>query len=116
MGILTARQHVCELLCFCVNNHSYRIKYFILRNNILFKVLKLASSREKCLVLAALRFFRTCIGLKDEFYNRYIIKNRWYALHVLHLIAHLRLGTAAASLGSLLLLMCVSPRSALILL
>jgi len=78
VGILTARQHVCELLCFCVNNHSYRIKYFILRNNILFKVLKLASSREKCLVLAALRFFRTCIGLKDEFYNRYIIKNRCF--------------------------------------
>jgi len=76
--VLSARQHVCELLCFCVQKHTYRIKYFILRNNVLHKVLKLASSPEKCLVLAALRFFRTCIGLKDEFYNRYITKNRCF--------------------------------------
>jgi protein phosphatase-4 regulatory subunit 3 len=68
--VLSARQHACELLCFCVIKHSYRIKYFILRNNVLFKVLRLALHHDKCLVLAALRFFRTCIGLKDEFYNR----------------------------------------------
>ena len=24
---------------------------------------------------AAMRFFRTCVGLKDDFYNRYIVKN-----------------------------------------
>ena len=30
------------------------------------------------LVSAAIRFFRTCIGLKDEFYNRYIVKNRCF--------------------------------------
>ena len=77
-GVLSARQYVCELLCFCVAKHSYRVKYFILRNNILFKVLKLATHEDKCLVLAATRFFRTCIGLKDEFYNRYIIKNRCF--------------------------------------
>lgn len=46
-GVLSARQYVCELLCFCVAKHSYRIKYFILRNNILAKVLKLASHRDK---------------------------------------------------------------------
>ena len=77
-GVLSARQYVCELLCFCVTKHSYRIKYFILRNNILFKVLKLASHKDKSLVLASVRFFRTCIGLKDEFYNRYIVKNRCF--------------------------------------
>eukprot|EP00966_Prymnesium_polylepis_P091955 2128741-Prymnesium_polylepis.1 len=68
-GVLSSRQHVCELLCFCVHKHSYRIKYFILRNNVLVKVLKLVGHRDKCLVLAALRFFRACIGLRDEFYN-----------------------------------------------
>mmetsp|Transcript_41571 Transcript_41571/g.69143 ORF Transcript_41571/g.69143 Transcript_41571/m.69143 type:complete len:821 (-) Transcript_41571:191-2653(-) len=76
--VLSSRQHVCELLCFCVQKHSYRIKYFILRNNVLQKVLRFATQRDKCLVLAAMRFFRTCIGLKDEFYNRYIIKNRCF--------------------------------------
>lgn len=77
-SVLSTQQHVCELLSFCVQKHSYRIKYFILRNNVLAKVLRLARHRDKCLVLASLRFFRTCIGLKDEFYNRYIVKNKCF--------------------------------------
>ena len=28
---------IVELLCFCVVHHSYRIKYYILRNNVLSK-------------------------------------------------------------------------------
>ena len=84
--VLSTQQHVCELLCFCVAKHSYRIKYFILRNNILHKVLKLAAQRDKCLVLAAVRFFRQCIGLKDEFYNRYIIKNKCFEPVVVQLL------------------------------
>merc|ERR1719217_1333882 len=77
-SVLSTQQHVCELLSFCVQKHSYRIKYFILRNNVLAKVLRLAKHRDKCLVLAAMRFFRTCVGLKDEFYNRYIVKNKCF--------------------------------------
>lgn len=38
-SVLSTQQHVCELLSFCVQKHSYRIKYFILRNNVLAKVL-----------------------------------------------------------------------------
>jgi hypothetical protein len=34
--------------------------------------------RASPLAAAAIRFFRTCIGLKDEFYNRYIVKNRCF--------------------------------------
>ena len=44
-------QHVCELLSFFVTKHTYRIKYFILRNNVLCRVLKLARLRDKGLVL-----------------------------------------------------------------
>mmetsp|Transcript_8812 Transcript_8812/g.14470 ORF Transcript_8812/g.14470 Transcript_8812/m.14470 type:complete len:883 (+) Transcript_8812:92-2740(+) len=74
-GRNAARNHLCDLLSFCVQHHGYRIKYFILRNNIVHKVLKLLKHREKYLVLVAIRFFRVCVGIKDEFYNRYIIKN-----------------------------------------
>ncbi|EOD38981.1 hypothetical protein EMIHUDRAFT_223819 [Emiliania huxleyi CCMP1516] len=87
--VLSARQHVCELLCFFVTRHTYRIKYFILRNNVLCRVLRLAKVRDKGLVLAAIRFFRTCIGLKDEFYNRYIVKNRCFEPVVAQLLANL---------------------------
>ncbi|EEH55088.1 uncharacterized protein MICPUCDRAFT_19362 [Micromonas pusilla CCMP1545] len=68
-----------ELLCFCVQHHSFRIKYYVLRNNVVEKVLKLTQRREKYLVVAAVRFLRACVGLKDEFYNRYIIKNALFA-------------------------------------
>mmetsp|Transcript_29119 Transcript_29119/g.79506 ORF Transcript_29119/g.79506 Transcript_29119/m.79506 type:complete len:870 (+) Transcript_29119:94-2703(+) len=76
--VLSARQHVCELLSFFVMKHTHRIKYFILRNQVLLRVLKLVRSRDKGLVLAAIRFLRTCIGIQDEFYNRYLVKNRCF--------------------------------------
>jgi hypothetical protein len=55
---------IVELLCFCVKSHSYRIKYYVLRNNVVEKVLKLTQRPERFLVVAAVRFLRTCIGLK----------------------------------------------------
>ncbi|KAL4418834.1 hypothetical protein ABPG77_004074 [Micractinium sp. CCAP 211/92] len=67
---------VVDLLCFCVVSHTYRIKYYVLRNNVVEKVLKLLRRRERWLVVAAIRFLRTALSLKDEFYNRYLVKNR----------------------------------------
>eukprot|EP00941_MAST-03F_sp_MAST-3F-sp1_P002662 g2662.t1 len=66
---------ICELLRFCVQHHSFRIKYFILRNNVVSKILRLLHYRERYLICTAVRFVRACIGLQDEFYNRYLIKN-----------------------------------------
>lgn len=67
--------NICELLCFCVQHHSYTIKYYVMRNRVMEKVLQLTTRREKYVVVAAVRFLRTCIGRKDEFYYRYIVKN-----------------------------------------
>ncbi len=64
-----------DLLCYCVQHHSYRIKYYILRSNVVEKVLKLMKRRERAVAAAALRFLRTCLNMKDEFYNRYLVKN-----------------------------------------
>lgn len=61
---------IMELLCFCVTHHTFRIKYYILRHNVVQKVLVLLHCRQQWLVLAAIRFLRTCIGLKDDFYHR----------------------------------------------
>mmetsp|Transcript_36846 Transcript_36846/g.103965 ORF Transcript_36846/g.103965 Transcript_36846/m.103965 type:complete len:862 (+) Transcript_36846:313-2898(+) len=66
---------IVELLCFCVQHHSFRIKYYILRNHVVEKVLRLLRCPQRWLMVAAVRFLRTCIGLKDEFYNRYLIRN-----------------------------------------
>ncbi|KAG5191708.1 hypothetical protein JKP88DRAFT_174161 [Tribonema minus] len=71
--------HLCDLLSYCVRSHTYRMKYFVLRNHIVARVLRLARCRDKFLQLAAVRFLRACVGIKDDFYNRYIVKNNLLA-------------------------------------
>ncbi|KAL6611759.1 DUF625-domain-containing protein [Neocallimastix sp. 'constans'] len=66
---------ICELLCFCIKNHSYRCKFFILKSTITEKICLLLKSNEKYIRLSALRYFRACISMKDEFYNKHLIKN-----------------------------------------
>lgn len=75
----TLLMHLCELLCFFVKVHSFRSKFFILSSNISCKIVFLLAFSEKYLRLASLRYFRTCISLNDEFYNRHFIKNNLFS-------------------------------------
>lgn len=70
---------VLELLAFCVEHHTYHVKNCILNKDLLRRVLVLMRSKHTFLVLSALRFMRKIIALKDEFYNRYIIKGNLFA-------------------------------------
>ncbi|XP_019881930.2 serine/threonine-protein phosphatase 4 regulatory subunit 3 isoform X2 [Aethina tumida] len=70
---------ILELLSFCVEHHTYHIKNCILNKDLLRRILVLVKSTHKFLVLCALRFMRKLIALKDEFYNRYIIKGNLFA-------------------------------------
>ncbi|XP_076442092.1 serine/threonine-protein phosphatase 4 regulatory subunit 3-like [Babylonia areolata] len=65
---------ILELLSFCAEHHTYHIKHFIISRDLLSRVVVLLASRHSFLVLCALRFMRKIVGLKEEFYNRYIIK------------------------------------------
>merc|ERR1712195_471113 len=86
--VLATRNQVCEILAFCVQHHGYRIKYFILRHNIVQKALHLVFTQRKGhvnrhvvnnqLTLTVMRFVRACVGLKDEFYNRHLVKNNLF--------------------------------------
>ncbi|KAG2493475.1 hypothetical protein HYH03_008292 [Edaphochlamys debaryana] len=69
---------ILELLSFCVQNHSYRIRYYTLRNNLLEKVLRLLHRRERWLVCATVRFMRVCVALKDDFWTRYILRTNCF--------------------------------------
>jgi protein phosphatase-4 regulatory subunit 3 len=66
---------LCEILCFSVKRHTFRVKYYLLASKISSSVLLLLKSKEAFLRLSALRFFRSCIGVKDEYYNRHFIKH-----------------------------------------
>jgi len=72
------KEAICDILAFCVAHHGYQIKYFLLGNNITAKVLNLLKSKHKHLVLAAIRFFRAFIGMKDDFYNKHLTKRNLF--------------------------------------
>eukprot|EP00963_Diacronema_lutheri_P010015 scaffold945_cov382-Pavlova_lutheri.AAC.2 len=67
---------IMDLLGFCVQYHSIRAQYFVLQNDVFGKVLHLLLKRDKVLPVAAVRFLRTCIGLKEKFYISNIISRR----------------------------------------
>ncbi|KAF3334539.1 serine/threonine-protein phosphatase 4 regulatory subunit 3B-like isoform X1 [Carex littledalei] len=67
--------NICELLCFCVVHHPYRIKCSFLINNAIEKILTLTRSKERFLVVAVVRFMRTIISRNDEHLLRHIVKN-----------------------------------------
>ncbi|XP_035548314.1 serine/threonine-protein phosphatase 4 regulatory subunit 3-like isoform X2 [Juglans regia] len=67
--------NICELLCFCVLHHPYRIKCNFLLNNAVDKVLLVMQRREKYLVVAAVRFVRTILSRHDEHLINHVVKN-----------------------------------------
>merc|ERR1719188_757200 len=69
---------ILELLSFFVEHHTYHIKNYILHKDLLRRILVLVKSRHTFLKLCAVRFMRKIINLRDEFYNRYIIKGQLF--------------------------------------
>uniref|UniRef100_A0A0X3NQB8 Serine/threonine-protein phosphatase 4 regulatory subunit 3 n=3 Tax=Schistocephalus solidus TaxID=70667 RepID=A0A0X3NQB8_SCHSO len=70
--------NVLELLTFCIENHAYHMKNYCLHRDVVKRVLTLLSSHHKFLVLGALRLLRRVVNLKEEFYNRYLVKNNLF--------------------------------------
>ncbi|UYV82747.1 SMEK2 [Cordylochernes scorpioides] len=69
---------ILELLTFCVEHHTYHIKNYIYNKDLLRRILILMKSKHTFVVLSALRFMRKMVGLKDEFYNRYIVNGNLF--------------------------------------
>ncbi|NXY10107.1 P4R3B phosphatase, partial [Pteruthius melanotis] len=69
---------VLELLSFCVEQHKYHMKIYIINKDLLRRTLVLMKSKHKFLALSALRFMRRIIGLKDDLYNRYITQGNLF--------------------------------------
>ena len=81
---------------FFIRQHLFRSKYFILTEGLAARIAQLLSCPQKHLklskgvqndcrwtilltdVLAALKFFRTCIGLQEDFYNKQIMQNHLF--------------------------------------
>ncbi|KAI9804447.1 MAG: hypothetical protein M1825_001346 [Sarcosagium campestre] len=70
--------HLVEILCFFIRQHLFRSKFFIVAEGLASRVAQLLACPEKHLKLIALKFFRTCIQLQDDFYNRQIMQNNLF--------------------------------------
>jgi hypothetical protein len=55
---------VIDLMCFLVQHHLIRIKFFTLRNSLVLTVMTVLRRPERWLACAAVRFLRTCIASK----------------------------------------------------
>ena len=67
--------HLVDVLCFFVRQHAYKSKLFILSENLHSRIAQLLACPQKYMKLTALKWFRTCIGLQDQFHNRQMIQN-----------------------------------------
>ncbi|KAJ2874217.1 Platinum sensitivity protein [Coemansia aciculifera] len=66
---------LCELLSSMMRSHGYRARSFITSSGAFDSICLLLSAKHNFLKLAALRFFRACIGLQDDVYNKYLTGN-----------------------------------------
>ncbi|KAJ2550638.1 Platinum sensitivity protein, partial [Coemansia sp. RSA 1933] len=67
---------LCETLSMMVKRHGYRARGFVFSSNISKSVCLLLTAKHGHIKLTALRFIRSCVGLRDEAFNKYVIANR----------------------------------------
>lgn len=56
------------------------MKYYVLKKPFLQTLLQLTKRKQAPLALCAVRFLRTCIGTKDQFYFEQVIKVRMISI------------------------------------
>ncbi|KAJ2247945.1 Platinum sensitivity protein, partial [Coemansia sp. RSA 455] len=66
---------LCELLSSMMRFHGYRARSFIISSGAFDSMCLFLSAKQNFLKLAALRFYRACIGLQDDVYNKYLTAN-----------------------------------------
>ena len=88
--------HLVEIIMYLSRTHQFRSKFYIFTEDLASRIAQLLSAPQKHLRLsmhtlercfdflrltfatAALKFFRQCIGLQDEFYNRQITQKGYF--------------------------------------
>ncbi|KAL9600672.1 MAG: hypothetical protein Q9219_003002 [cf. Caloplaca sp. 3 TL-2023] len=67
--------HLVEILMFLIRYHLFRSKIFIFSAGLPARIAQLLACPQKHLKLTALKFFRTCIGLQDDYYIQQMTRN-----------------------------------------
>ncbi len=72
--------HLVEILTYFVRSHSIRSRHFVLSEKLSARVAQLLRVSQKPLKLTALKFFRTCVSLQDQFYVNQMVQNQTFDL------------------------------------
>ncbi|KAL8733225.1 MAG: hypothetical protein Q9166_002242 [cf. Caloplaca sp. 2 TL-2023] len=67
--------HLIEILMFLIRYHLFRSKIFVFQEGLPARIAQLLACQHKHLQLTALKFFRACIGLQDEYYIQQMTRN-----------------------------------------
>ncbi|RGP59258.1 hypothetical protein FLONG3_11234 [Fusarium longipes] len=68
--------YLIEILTFFIRQHNVRVKFYVMNHNIIKRVSQLLECPEKFLRLVAIRFFRSIIGMQDEFYIKHLAEKQ----------------------------------------
>ncbi|KAF5024715.1 hypothetical protein F66182_3199 [Fusarium sp. NRRL 66182] len=68
--------YLIEILGFFVRQHNLRCKFYVMSNDIAKRIAQLLACPEKYLRLVAIRFFRSLVGLQDEFYIKHLTEKQ----------------------------------------
>jgi protein phosphatase-4 regulatory subunit 3 len=71
-------QQYLEILIYCVKNHGYRIRHYIIQQKLIQDLLKGITQPEKTLALAVIRLIKNITIGQDEFLIKYLIQNDIY--------------------------------------
>lgn len=77
---VSLHSHLVDILTFFVRQHSIRSRHFVLSENLPPRVAQLLGVSQKPLKLTALKFFRTCVSLQDQFYATQITQSNTFDL------------------------------------
>ncbi|KAF8941324.1 Platinum sensitivity protein [Haplosporangium gracile] len=67
---------ICMLMSFLIRQHPTRTKVLLSSSRLVEKICILLKNKEKHMRLMAIKFFRTCLDLEDDYFNRILIKNK----------------------------------------
>lgn len=68
--------YLIDILCFFIRQHHRFSRYFVMNHNLVEQVVQLLRCKEKYLQLVAIRFFRSLVGMQEEFYIKQIAEKK----------------------------------------
>ena len=82
--MISSKQIIIELLCHCLKQHEQRVRYWVIHNDLINKVIEALKDKSKVLEIQVIKFIRSVIVNNDENLGKLIINNDIFS-HVIEI-------------------------------